>query len=461
MDISNNLLLYGPPGTGKTYNTVNYAVAIIEGRPFEEVRKEPYSDNLLKYDKYTKMGRITFMTFHQSLGYDDFIEGIKPIVAGEEEESLVYRPMPSIFYDFCRRSEFPRSIYAIPPEGSELIGEHAAVWIHIPGGFGDNVTRTNVVCSGSVRFASEETVRDIATGDILVSMYSQNEADAIGVVIGKEDGGLISVKWMRHFQEPISTRCLRISSKEMVSAPCKCEFVTVNEILALTEEEPDGKEDGNGCVFIIDEINRGNISKIFGEMITLLESSRRKGMPECLEVWLPQMKTHFSIPQNVYVLGTMNTADKSLATIDTALRRRFEFVEMMPDPSTLMNRTVSDINLGKLLAVINERIELLYDREHMIGHAYFLSVRTIEQLAQCFIKKIIPLLQEYFFDDYENICWVLGSMENPRECPFVKLKERSRFQLTFDLPDVYEIEEDMKVFLDPQNYLRMYEKGYR
>ena len=324
--ISNNLLLYGPPGTGKTYNVVNYAVAIIENRPLEDVIADGYGGNLVKYDKYTKPGRIAFMTFHQSLSYDDFIEGIRPEVT--EDGELIYTPTPGAFYKFCVSSENP--------------------------------------------------------------------------------------------------------------------------------QKTDSPTDVGNCVFIIDEINRGNISRIFGELITLLESSRRKGMDECLEVFLAQMKVKFSVPANVYVLGTMNTADKSLTALDAALRRRFEFVEMMPDPDVLKGRMIMDVNLSKLLAVINNRIELLYDREHMLGHAYFIPVKTIDDLAQCMINKIIPQLQDYFFDDYEKMCWVLGKAADPRQCKFIKLRKRNRFQMNFNLPDVYDIETDYNVFLNPQNYIDIY-----
>lgn len=465
MDLSNSLLMYGPPGTGKTYNTVNYAVAIIEGRDFEDVKRDSYSDNLLKYDRYTKMGRITFMTFHQSLGYDDFIEGIKPVVAGDAGESLLYLPMPGVFYDFCRKSEFPRFIDSELPEGSEIIGKFPSIWIASPGGFGDNEERRKCFDNGLAPICIEkdgiETVFDAVKGDIVISLFSESTADAIGVVTENCEDGTdldhVKIKWLKFFDPVLSTRCLRISDKEVKEAPCKCAFVTLNEVLALIQYGHSEEKDEGNCVFIIDEINRGNISRIFGEMITLLESSRRKGLPECLEVWLPQMKRMFSIPQKVFVLGTMNTADKSLAALDTALRRRFEFVEMMPDPSVLMNRVVSEVNLGKLLAVMNQRIELLYDREHTMGHAYFISVRNMEQLAQCFVKKVIPLLQEYFFDDYEKMCWVMGRAKNPRECAFIRIRDRTDFQLTFDLPDVFEIVDDLQVFMDPQNYIKIYE----
>jgi 5-methylcytosine-specific restriction protein B len=168
------------------------------------------------------------------------------------------------------------------------------------------------------------------------------------------------------------------------------------------------------------------------------------------------MKVMFSVPDNVFVLGTMNTADRSLTALDTALRRRFEFIEMMPDPNVLLGRKVADINLSRLLATINNRIEILYDREHMMGHAYFISVRTLEDLAQCFINKVIPLLQEYFFDDYEKICWVLGRASDPRKCDFIAPRKRNSFQMKFNLPDVYDIVTDHRVFMNPETYIQIY-----
>lgn len=165
-------------------------------------------------------------------------------------------------------------------------------------------------------------------------------------------------------------------------------------------------------VFIIDEINRGNISKIFGELITLIEDSKRKGMPEAASAILPYSGEEFSVPNNVYILGTMNTADRSIALMDTALRRRFQFIEKMPDPKVLEEiKDVDGLNVSKMLATINERIEFLYDREHTIGHAFFMGLKedpSIGKLASIFSKSIIPLLQEYFYEDYQKIQLVLG-----------------------------------------------------
>lgn len=431
MSISNNLLLYGPPGTGKTYNTVNYAVAIIEDRPYEEVRDDDYSLNLEKYDRYTRMGRIDFMTFHQSLGYDDFIEGIKPVPAGEDGESLLYVPTPGVFYEFCRKSQIPRSRFGVLPDGFDGVSEDARVW-----------------AVGSVSGPFPE---GISEGDVVLHLVDGPGISSVGVIRNDDK----SVEWAVSFDQPLDTSLLRISGKDIRDMPCRLEHVTFNEVHALLEHEEGGHDTGN-CVFVIDEINRGNISRIFGELITLLESSRRKGLPECLEVYLPHLDVKFSIPQNVYVLGTMNTADKSLAALDTALRRRFEFVEMMPDANALRGRVVSDVDLSKLLTTMNKRIEVLYDREHMMGQAYFISVRTMSQLAECFMKKVIPLLQEYFFDDYEKIGWVMGKASNPRDCAFVRVRDRTRFQMMFDLPDVLDLVDDLDVFMNPENYIQIY-----
>ncbi|OOX98148.1 endonuclease, partial [Campylobacter coli] len=167
------------------------------------------------------------------------------------------------------------------------------------------------------------------------------------------------------------------------------------------------KENLNSYIIIIDEINRGNVSKIFGELITLIEPSKRIGEKEELKVRLPYSGDEFGVPKNVYILGTMNTADRSITSLDAALRRRFEFIEMMPDVSKLSD-DYKDVNLRELLKAINTRIEYLLDREKTIGHAFFIDVENLEDLKKVFQNKIIPLLQEYFYNDYALISAVLN-----------------------------------------------------
>lgn len=178
-------------------------------------------------------------------------------------------------------------------------------------------------------------------------------------------------------------------------------------------------------VLIIDEINRGNVSRIFGELITLIEPSKRAGAEEALSVVLPYSKKRFSVPNNLYLIGTMNTADRSLAGLDIALRRRFVFHEMPPMPELLDDVEVEGINIGQLLRVMNSRIEVLLDRDHRLGHAYFMPLktdRTLHRLELIFRNQIIPLLQEYFFEDWERISWVLNDHQAPmrRTEPFCR-----------------------------------------
>jgi 5-methylcytosine-specific restriction enzyme B len=181
-------------------------------------------------------------------------------------------------------------------------------------------------------------------------------------------------------------------------------------------------QSNNAKVLIIDEINRGNVSRIFGELITLIEPSKRAGNAEALEVSLPYSKMRFSVPSNVYLIGTMNTADRSLSGLDIALRRRFTFKEMPPRPGLLKDIDVEGINIGQLLEVMNQRIEVLIDRDHCLGHAYFMPLRedrSLVRLSSIFRNQIIPLLQEYFFENWERIQWVLNDHQKRAEDQFI------------------------------------------
>lgn len=231
----------------------------------------------------------------------------------------------------------------------------------------------------------------------------------------------------------------------------------------ICEKAKNIKIESKNYVLIIDEINRGNISKIFGELITLIEPSKRIGAKDSIAVELPYSKKKFGVPSNLYIIGTMNTADRSIALMDMALRRRFDFIEMMPDYSLLKDIKIDDIEIATMLKAINERIECLYDRDHTIGHAYFIGIKSMEELSDVFRNRIIPLLCEYFYDDWEKIRLILADDQKDENCQFIKEKDINLEELfSGDLEDVvekklYEINSD--AFKNPQSYIEIYPKS--
>lgn len=454
-----NLILYGPPGTGKTYNTVNYAVAIIEGKDIEEIRNENHDDVLKRYKEYVKCDRIAFTTFHQSYGYEEFIEGIKPVT---DKGTVKYDVLSGVFKEFCERAKKqlnPGDNRLGAPDGIDLIKSTAIVWkISLDSAgrkkleYHDKCLNDNCIRVGwdsdedlsLVNDTSKDSARrfieEMKIGDIVLSCYSAKEIDAIGVIVGEyewhDDEPRLKrfrkVKWLKKWTGKTKYNILadndgvgltqttvyelwritvdkikQILAAEQSSEEADRNAAAEEELVESTEATADGEP---RYVFIIDEINRGNVSKIFGELITLIESSKRLGADEEMKCTLPYSKDKFGVPKNVYILGTMNTADRSLVQLDTALRRRFGFEEMMPRPD-LLKTTADGIDLNKLLTEINTRIAALLDREHQIGHSYFIKTDnnlTISEVVGIFKKHIIPLLQEYFFDDYESIKSILG-----------------------------------------------------
>ena len=441
-DIAKNTILYGPPGTGKTYNTVMYAVAIIENKKLEEIKKENYTEVIDRYNKYKEDGLIEFTTFHQSYGYEEFIEGIKPVIHSDEEDEtdIQYEVVPGLFKKFCDIAGKP----ILRKEKCDIgINESPTIWKISLEGSGENSTRTECMKNEHIRIGYDEYgreitnlfkgaagrhilnyfINDMGIGDIVMSCYDCNTIDAIGVVTGEyewhdeypEYKRLRKVNWIVN---GIEENIIKINNGIKLSSPTlyklKINLYDVMDIIKKYSNDVIELEEKKNHVFIIDEINRGNISKIFGELITLIEPTKRIGQTEGQKVRLPYSQKLFGVPNNVYLIGTMNTADRSIATIDTALRRRFNFKEMLPDEEVLDGIYVEDVSIKDIFIKMNKRITVLFDREHTLGHAYFLPLKdapTIETLANIFENSIIPLLQEYFYEDYEKIRMVLGESE--------------------------------------------------
>ncbi len=442
-----NQILYGPPGTGKTYHTINKAVAIAnpEFKDFqdrEKLKKE--------YDRLVKEGQIVFTTFHQSMSYEDFIEGIKPIPPDKEGESVIYRVQDGVFKLIC----------------SDALAKDSISFNHAYEAF--------------LKTLSDAKLQDLKTpkgADFAVSV-NRNGNLTLHTGLNKEKQGTLTkenilkeingedkfIGWEGYFQGVIN----HLKDNHQFSQ----EPLKVNR----------------NYVLIIDEINRGNVSQIFGELITLIEEDKRLGNEESLKVTLPYSKKEFGVPPNLYIIGTMNTADRSVEALDTALRRRFSFEEMESKPELLQTSqmltrlfwkyekvkweekpyhalettaiglfkpsfdfhvekkkvwdqmlldrknnvvgkyfesyTFDGIQQDELLKTINLRIEKLLSKDHQIGHAYLMNVYSEEELKYAFYNKIIPLLQEYFYGDYGKIGLVLGK-------GFVKIKSNENDQKIF------------------------------
>ena len=294
-------------------------------------------------------------------------------------------------------------------------------------------------------------------GDIVLSCYSSTTVDAVGVVTGDyewngEYDDLNRVREVNWLVKGINENIVDMNGGNVFTlASVYKTNVSVTDALSIVEkynghiEEPLTEQ--KNYVFIIDEINRGNISKIFGELITLIEPTKRLGQEEAVKVKLPYSQKLFGVPENVYIIGTMNTADRSIAAIDTALRRRFAFEEMMPDSSVIKGVEVDGISVAELLDLINKRIEVLYDREHTIGHAYFTPLmknNSREVLFDIFRNKIFPLLQEYFYEDYEKIRLVLGDNQKADKA-LQFINEKEVFYNDLFGPSVYDYD-DKKVY---------------
>lgn len=429
-----NQILYGSPGTGKTYHTIDKALEIIfekendrkkefdfkvknkDGNEIEptektynkileiddEIEKRQHLKGLFEYFKDEKRGQIEFVTFHQSYGYEEFVEGIKADLKSDE---IKYKLEKGIFQKLSNKAK----------ENFEKSSILSEIEIETKLEFEKKLEKFKEEIEDEIEKKSKYFINDTA-------FIIQVEEDAFRYT-GESWGNSQRMKYSDLFllyKNQVKTR-KEIKSLENISGLAKQHasyfiklFEKFNEINIEKNMIINKKEDSKNYVLIIDEINRGNISKIFGELITLIEPSKRIGANEEIRVKLPysgDSEEPFGVPQNLYIIGTMNTADRSIAPIDTALRRRFVFEEMAPD-SSLLSTDIEGVNLQSLLEAINTRIEYLYDRDHTIGHAYLIDVKTFPDLIFAFKNKIIPLLAEYFYEDWENIKLVLADKGN-------------------------------------------------
>ena len=507
-----NQILYGPPGTGKTYSTIDKVVEICD----EDYQEGNHSHNKTIYDRLVKDGRVVFTTFHQSMSYEDFIEGIKPLKPGEEDTFLKYDIEPGIFKQIANTAKtiksaksnvidwdtvnyfkmsiggknrpdihnwcIENSVVGIGWGGEEDLSSLVAFaksnnWIQYRDKFKELYPET--VSANRYHIQASFIFNKMKIGDVVVISKGNHIIDAIGKITGDYQFNDQTPTDMFHFRkvEWIATDLDASPEKfidKQISQQSIYEFynddVKKGTFKSLTQGS---QENTNPYVIIIDEINRGNVSAIFGELITLIEDDKRIDEPNEVKITLPYSKDKFGVPANLYILGTMNTADRSVEALDTALRRRFAFTEMLPQPellsrSAMLTRLMwkyEDVDwkdnkylekenslrsffgqidddewksrikiwdtqmkgkdssilsyfehfhfhgydLQELLETINKRIEVLVDRDHTIGHAYLMDVDSEATLKFAFKNKIIPLLQEYFYGNYEKMEMVIGS----------------------------------------------------
>ena len=470
-----NQILYGPPGTGKTYHTIDKALEILgyvewnesekkfelNEKALEKLKDLPFDIGTMSerdkkkalFDKFMEQGQIGFVTFHQSYGYEDFVEGIRPRLSGESDENqmsekMEYEIRDGIFKEMCKNAQ--SFIKQIENKGIDIeITDTTKVWKMALGDkqkgeaeplqehcFKNNEIRIGFDNKEPNEQSSVTRFYEMKPNDIVCVFHSEKEISLVGIISGeveKDEGVLLpnrdtkyfkrfrKVKWLNTLDDKFDIYALNENTKLTRQTTYELTRIKPEQILKYLKFTTIEDNTQKPFILIIDEINRGNISKILGELITLLEPSKRKGEKEALEVTLPYSQEPFSVPNNLYIIGTMNTADRSIALLDTALRRRFEFIEMMPDSSKLEKISCDDgeIDLKDLLKAMNNRIEFLLDRERTIGHAFFIDVKNLNDLQAVFKNKILPLLQEYFYDDYAKINAVLNDngMLKPKKTP--------------------------------------------
>lgn len=408
-----NQILHGPPGAGKTYSTIQRAVEIVD----ESLPDTPAAIKE-RFDQLVCQRRISFVTFHQTFSYEDFVEGIRPIVDSEDgvaryecRDGLFKRLSLLALYD-CLETKSSDDSWAFEGRWQALVDQIASeADREYESLSGQSKYRLFITARGNINARRVGEPSDLGLTFSRSNMQKVFNAHAdkseitttlINETLGVGSHSSLGALLFREMKRvnPASETTRRVNSPnegERIEAARQFLQDSQSSSYRLSENKPP-----KAFVLVIDEINRGNISKIFGELITLIESDKRVGRATALTVELPYSREKFGVPPNLHLLGTMNTADKSIALVDVALRRRFRFVELMPKYE-LIPEFCRD-----LVREINRRITLRKDRDHQIGHSYFMSAKDESSFNQVFRDCVLPLLQEYFFNDWEGLRFVLA-----------------------------------------------------
>ena len=421
-----NTILYGPPGTGKTYSTIDKALEILN----EDIEVGRASRKQLFAD-YQKQGRIYFTTFHQNMAYEDFIEGIKPMPPNEDDEFLKYEILDGLFMRACIEATYSylqteNLNFNVITNYLDFNSLFDALYDRISAAGSEQLTtRSEVKVTATTTSQGNFAIRHeggrekpyTVSRDRLSVLFEQfPDPDEIGNItkeFRQAIGGCNSTAYWSILKAIANLRDEQ-AGDEIQPQPAVDRSLSYDEKKLIVKKywgkrgiNPITNKKLEPFVFIIDEINRGNVSQIFGELITLIEDDKRTGNPEVLYIDLPYSKHPFAVPPNLFIIGTMNTADRSVEALDSALRRRFVFESKMPKPDELIKQA-GQVNLQTLLTTINNRLTILKDSDHTIGHAWLWDVDSIDKLKTVFANKILPLLQEYFYNDYEKLGLVLG-----------------------------------------------------
>jgi hypothetical protein len=456
-----NIIYYGPPGTGKT----------------REIQLNHLSG---KDDSNSK-----FITFHQSYSYEEFIEGLKPqVIHGHEViyENTNLREFIKYSFDTLLEDLSWEVLSQNIQETDSTINSNQYRGLRLPDFFGANnllgkfdtpQTRETLSSAGTQRYFENPIASN--TGDNLYLTTQWGDVSGDGLTyknfqrfITKVSGGLYSsIQREGNFiltqQTELNSNVIYKILKGVFYDACESAsrlagYSSLQECIADTVEGRVQKmnraiSSNNVFVMCIDEINRANISSVFGDLITLIESKKRLGAPEEMSAILPYSKEKFGVPCNLQIIGTMNTADRSITLLDSALRRRFHFEEILPNPEVLHGVEIDGINISSLLKKLNKRIIYFIGKDQAIGHSYFIgldkSTTPKKDLLSIFRNNIIPLLEEYFYNDIPKIRLVLGENNKSEDLSFYKFDEESDIEKLFG-----NVDEDIDQDIESSSYVK-------